>query len=308
MAQNATNDSEVDLPNSSIVMLSVFVSIFTIPVILIGNGLTIVCVWRTPNLKTLSNMYIVSLAVADFLTGCFIPLNLSVMIQVSKELHFNEDFCLMLISGNLITVGVSVTSMILIAVDRYLYIVRPLHYATLMTTGRTRFLIAVSWVVSGSLNLVPIFHNNWDPAVGCAFFQTINEDFLMYYVCLYFWTGSTISAILYGTIFRVAWRQHKTVTALYGKPAYGSLTKANWQRLKLFFVVFGIYFVCWLPLTMAFILGRFFPVPRSVSHVTITLIYVNSSANCFVYALMNREFKQAMKAFVSDVKGYLCFS
>ena len=306
MAHNAVNGSDYGVQSTATVVLSVSLSSMIIPVILIGNGLTIICVCRTPCLRTLSNMYIVSLAVADFLTGCFIPLNLSSLVQISKVIHFNKHFCLLLICGNLITVGVSVTTMILIAVDRYLYIVRPFDYVRLVTSQRTKVLIALSWIVSGGLNFVPIYHNHWSATVGCSFFQTVPEYFITYYVCVYYWIGVTISAVLYGAIFRVAWRQHTIVVAQYGKYAYGRLTKANWQQLKLFFVVFGIYFLCWSPLTVTFVISRVMTLPGSVSYVTIPLIYVNSSANCFVYALMNREFKQALKTLFSDVKCYCC--
>ena len=100
-------------------VVSLMMSVISFFVIMIGNTLTLVAVWRTKQLQTIPNMYVTSLAVADILTGFLAVLNVMLTVEISEELHYNKTLCVTEIFGSLALGGVSVTTMVTIAIDRY---------------------------------------------------------------------------------------------------------------------------------------------------------------------------------------------
>ena len=118
----------------------------------IGNILVIAAVYKTPSLKSSANYYYVNMAVSDFLSSLTTwPLYLTNEIVTSSG---------SLIQGPLATVGckmgvfcrivsniVSILSLVLIAVDRFVAIVFPLK-ATLITRKMRATLLLTTWFVS----------------------------------------------------------------------------------------------------------------------------------------------------------------
>ena len=118
----------------------------------IGNILVIAAVYKTPSLRTSANYYYVNMAVSDFLSSLTTwPLYLTNEIITSSG---------SLIQGPLATVGckvgvffrvvsmtVSILSLVLIAVDRFVAIVYPLK-ATLITRKKRGALLLTTWFVS----------------------------------------------------------------------------------------------------------------------------------------------------------------
>ena len=119
---------------------------------LIGNILVIAAVCKTPSLRTSVNYYYVNMAVSDFLSSLTTwPLYLTNEIITSRG---------SLIQGSLATVGckvgvffrvvsitVSILSLVLIAVDRFVAIVFPLK-ASLITRKIRAALLLTTWFVS----------------------------------------------------------------------------------------------------------------------------------------------------------------
>ena len=119
---------------------------------LIGNILVIAAVYRTPSLRTSTNYYYVNMAASDFLSSLTTwPLYLTNEIITSSG---------SLLQGPLATIGckvgvfcrvasiiVSILSLVLIAVERFVAIVYPLK-ATLITRKMRSALLLTTWFVS----------------------------------------------------------------------------------------------------------------------------------------------------------------
>ena len=117
-----------------------------------GNILVIAAVYKTPSLRTSANYYYVNMAVSDFLSSLTTwPLYLANEIITSSG---------SLIQGPLATVGckvgvffrvvsmtVSILSLVLIAVDRFVAILYPLK-AAFITRRMRAALLLTTWFVS----------------------------------------------------------------------------------------------------------------------------------------------------------------
>ncbi|XP_041364199.1 probable G-protein coupled receptor No9 [Gigantopelta aegis] len=282
---------------------SLLISVVAFFVIIIGNALTLVAVWRTRRLQTIPNMYVTSLAVADLLTGFLVVLNLLLTVEVSEDLYYNRSLCVAELIISLALGGVSVTTMVTIAIDRYIYIIHPLRYPTMTTPLRAKLIIATTWIVSSCPNVFLVFHNDWDPSVGCSLPSTIPVEFVYRFTGGYFAMASVVTCLFYGAILRTAWRQNRRVAADLKN---SELTKSSWKLLKLFLVVFGVFFVCWFFVSLVFILGRFLTVPAWASYISFRMLFVNSGANFFIYAWMNRDFRIAFKSILCQSGNACC--
>ena len=118
-------------------------------VIVAGNGLVIYLISTRKKLRTTTNWFVLSLAVADFSFGlAFFPVaaacthnKLCTTVQQTIEFFF---------------IHASITNLCTLTVDRYFAIVKPFRYITFMTTKHVVVLLATAW--GTTLLLTPLFY------------------------------------------------------------------------------------------------------------------------------------------------------
>ena len=93
---------------------------------LVGNVLVFLAVCSDKKLRTVSNMFIVSLSLADLLVGTvvMVPATLS---EVCQRWVLGEAFCPVWASFDVMLCSASVLNVCLISFDRYLSIMTPLR-------------------------------------------------------------------------------------------------------------------------------------------------------------------------------------
>ena len=119
---------------------------------ILGNGFTIFLVCSRRNLRTKTNAFIVSLAVADFCVGLsVIPSRFACDITNTCDdwpYYWLVNFIRWLFG---LPSAVNLCGLVL---DRFIAIVHPLKYITLMTRRRTIQVIFFSWVLTVSYNVL----------------------------------------------------------------------------------------------------------------------------------------------------------
>ncbi|XP_020618584.1 neuropeptides capa receptor-like [Orbicella faveolata] len=118
----------------------------------IGNILVIAAVYKTPSLKTSANYYYVNMAVSDFLSSLTTwPLYLTNEIITSRGSLIQGPLatvgCKVGVFFRVVSITVSILSLVLIAVDRFVAILFPLK-ATLITRKMRAALLLTTWFVS----------------------------------------------------------------------------------------------------------------------------------------------------------------
>lgn len=113
-----------------------------------GNSLVIYVVYKFKNLRTVTNFFIVNLAVADLLVNVLcLPFTLAYTLYV--EWKFGQVMCFMVPFAQGMAVHVSTITMIVIALDRHRSIVY--HMETQMSKDVCAGVIVVTWVLSALL-------------------------------------------------------------------------------------------------------------------------------------------------------------
>ncbi|XP_015277557.1 PREDICTED: adenosine receptor A2b [Gekko japonicus] len=271
-----------------------------------GNVLVCWAVAINSTLKNATNYFLVSLAVADIAVGL---LAIPFAITISIGFHTNFHCCLFLACFVLVLTQSSIFSLLAVAVDRYLAIKIPLRYKSLVTGKRARALIAVLWLLSFSIGLLPLMGwNSWetarrnctDPAnetergdcpVVCLFENVVTMSYMVYFNFF----GCVLLPLLimvgiYIKIFMVACKQLRQMELM-------SKSRTTLQKevnaAKSLAIIVGLFGLCWLPLHILNCLTLFGTAknPQWAMNVAIVLSHANSVINPVIYAYRIRDFR-----------------
>ncbi|KAK6169097.1 hypothetical protein SNE40_020215 [Patella caerulea] len=297
MSLNCTNFT---LPSYGPGESVVFASLYLLMGIFIcgGNILTIVAVWRTRVLRTIPNMFVVSLAVADLMVGAFVvPIQfLSFIPTLSKEIRENKYDCLFHFMLTYSSVWLSVFFMMVIAFDRVLYIGYPFIYQTMVTVHMAKIIIFSGCVLSLGFGIFPLLAYSWDECSACALFGIMRVDYQLYGNFVSFGIVCFLTSICYGYIFKIA-RQHRRRFFRDKTSQVMSQIEHDIKLIKIYFLVFGIFFLSWSPNMLVIIVDRFtrYPIPQCIIHLALLLGLLNSGMNFLVYSIRNEDFRKAFK-------------
>lgn len=120
-----------------------FLSILTI----IGNGVIIFLVCSKRRLRTKTNAFVVSLAVADLCVGISVfPMLFS--YEMTRARSFSQDLSKGMLIVRWFFQDASVVNLCSLVLERYFAMVMPFKYVTFMTRQRVVQLIFVPWALT----------------------------------------------------------------------------------------------------------------------------------------------------------------
>uniref|UniRef100_A0AAG5CQW5 G-protein coupled receptors family 1 profile domain-containing protein n=1 Tax=Anopheles atroparvus TaxID=41427 RepID=A0AAG5CQW5_ANOAO len=137
-----------------LVLVALFCLLIVITVV--GNTLVILSVVTTRRLRTVTNCFVMSLAVADWLVGIFV-MPPAVIVFVVESWQLGWILCDIWISLDVLLCTASILSLCAISVDRYLAVTQPLTYSKRRRSKRLALLmIFVVWLVALAITCPPI--------------------------------------------------------------------------------------------------------------------------------------------------------
>lgn len=152
---NMTRISRLNSP-LAVTMAVLLVFLFS-PMILIGNSLVLIAMYRFKRLRTPSNYLMTSLATSDLGIGMFMPVGMYLELGGARD--YSGAYVCLLSYGVAITLCcVSVLVMVAIAVDRFTSLARPLRYANLITHSAVERYIVVFWAYSSLVGFTPLVY------------------------------------------------------------------------------------------------------------------------------------------------------
>ncbi|XP_041362818.1 histamine H2 receptor-like [Gigantopelta aegis] len=261
-----------------------------------GNLLTITAVCSTRSLQTTPNMYVVSLAVADLIVGFNVFFESFWYNALTEgDIAHCKFCCLSNLSTLYTSLFASMASVVLIAVDRFLYICYPFKYEDLVTQRKTQIVIIVTWIISLILGTFPLYLNSFDAVQECAHTGVLPVWYQIYFEEQVFASVLILCLVLYAGIMNIARRQLRSIQATTVDPAHNSAEGKNWKVVRLMLLVCGGFFVCWCPYHVSVVINHVSFVSEDVMDVLFPLGILNSGVNFIIYALMNRDFRQAFR-------------
>ena len=304
------------LQHNALDVISGFALAVIVFLTLFGNSLVIRAVVGFPRLRTTTNMFIVSLAVAD-ITVALLVMPFSIVDNVALQ-HwiFGWVFCYFWISCDVMCCTASILHLCVISLDRYIAIQRPLKYKKIMSRTRAALLIVAVWLCSGFISFVPIYLGwfadsdvtLYKSSPRCGLF--VNKIYAVISSMTSFYVPLVVMTYAYYKIFRIARAQAIDIKRLQisarganQRPDDGFQGKLrrvarNTKAVKTLGTLMGLFIISWLPFFLMYLILPFCDAcvlaPRVESFIT-WLGYVNSLINPCVYALLNKDFRRAFR-------------
>lgn len=274
LSQNTSGEDTLSL------IITCAINVPSMLVAIVGNSLVLAAILSAPSLRSPAILLLCNLAVSDLLVGLVIqPLfiahsfNLTTRLLTSIWLIMSYSAC-----------GISLCTMTAIAVDRFLALHYHLRYSTMVTSFRIKTFLTALWLKSFIFSGI--------------YFWSVRIFFL--YITIFVCLCLIISVFCYVGIFKIVRHQQKKIQCQHQAVnlPQGS-TISNLLQLEksainsfLFFIVMVIFYTpvsTYLSLIYA---------TKDGSHrgwnVAITLVFINSSVNPFLYCWRMGDLRAAV--------------
>ncbi|XP_078352672.1 pyroglutamylated RF-amide peptide receptor-like [Oculina patagonica] len=259
----------------------------------VGNSLVCLIIKRNRDMRVPTNFLLASLAVSDILYATFI---LPDVILSLISTHPDGMIGTVLCKGGLVAwfgAANSIFTLVSIAVERYYAVMYPLGSKGKLTTRRLKAVIACCWGVSVTLVLPMIIVAN------------VKNNF-----CMLLWTEDWMPKAYDWMWFVLVALSTVLMVSLYSRVVYTLWFKRNEdneltyqqrgvlrvrKRVTLMVItVTTLFAICWQTDTISHV-SISYNDHKVVFTVIHTMILVNSSINPFVYALINKNFRDKIK-------------
>ena len=262
-------------------VLSLFLCILTI----VGNGFVIFLVCRKRQLRTETNTFIVSLAVADSAVG-MIAAPSYFLCNMINECISDKKASSFVINVWVFILYASGTNLFSLVLERYIAVVKPLKYITFMTSRRVIQMVLTSWAIPFLFAIISFamrlnsFHRL------SAYFHLLFEVILC--VIFIFCVASMFLVVYKNSKNRILPKQMQ-LNKRFAKVKAQKTSAVKWLALVTFVFLscYGLFTRCSLLVITGHQCDDFrYKVPLQV---------INSGINPIAYALFKRDIEQECK-------------
>ncbi|XP_071055861.1 cholecystokinin receptor type A-like [Onthophagus taurus] len=141
----ATVASVTESVFESKLIIPLYVVIFVLSIV--GNSLVLITLVQNKRMRTVTNVYLLNLAISDLLLGVFcMPFTL--LGQVLRNFIFGAAMCKLIPYFQVVSVSVAVWTLVAISLERYFAICRPLKSRRWQTQFHAYKMIVMVWLAS----------------------------------------------------------------------------------------------------------------------------------------------------------------
>ncbi|KAJ7380945.1 hypothetical protein OS493_004533 [Desmophyllum pertusum] len=307
--QNHSSSNQTDPERTEFLPVSLAVTLSINGLLIIAvNGLVIFLVHKKKTLRTLTNMFLTSLALSDLMSGLVgIPL---LLICLTREII---NVCVSSVVFIRFAAISSVCHVLLIACDRYIFIVHDMKYDSLVTKRRAIITTIAVWLFSFTAAVIQlswyIFHG-----IDFAAFEEITEDLNKQYsvacIVLFFVVPLLLMCYIYGRIFYISFKlkeSDRQIRSSFQQPSRSLVHE--WRGRSVLLITVLIFAGCWLPYFVV-MLGDYMesskrssmPIPVWVERLLVFLGFIPPLLNPILCTLAKKDFRRALKEVVFQRK------
>ena len=278
---------------------------------LAGNILIGIIVYKEKALRTPINILIVNMAISDLLypiirfPQLFVRLNTDSHWLLSGPL--GQAFCKLSCFLTDVSRVVSIQSLVLIAVDRFVAVIFPLR-SSLISSKQCRLFIPVIWIVAMAVSCPQLF--TWkvvEYVEGLVCQRGLNDksswikNYTLVTIIVFIYVPLVLIAILYFSI-AVRIKSQK----IPGEPSVNARKqrlKRERNALKMSVAIVFVFAVCWLPFSIVFLLFLFSSDSAMMSscafqysaHIAFFLVRSYCAVNPCICFIFSGNYRQGLK-------------
>ena len=272
-----------------------------------GNLSVCYAVYRNQRLRTVTNIFVVALAVSDILISiCCMPFSVSTLVR--GRWIFDEYVCRFQGLAMFTFALASLLTMGIIAISRYFRVVKPQKFIELFSKRRIFMYIAAVWCAAlvGSVPPLPFETGGYkfQPAKAmCMYTFETNIAYTVFIECVYISTPLTVIVFCYTKVFYTVSRRNQ----VFSHENNPQQLRANVEEAKVtktLATVMAGFALCWLPICIMDYIDASRGKPTLPRQAYLTygfLAYLSSTLNPFIYGATNRHFRRQYKAILKKL-------
>uniref|UniRef100_A0A8D0BVD7 Neuropeptides B and W receptor 1 n=1 Tax=Salvator merianae TaxID=96440 RepID=A0A8D0BVD7_SALMN len=271
---------------------------------LTGNSAVIYVILKAPKMKTVTNIFILNLAIADELFTLVLPINIADYLLL--QWPFGEFMCKLIISIDQYNTFSSIYFLTVMSIDRYLVVVATVKSKKMSyRTYRAAKTVSLCIWVFVTIIILPFsvfakIHTEKGRS-QCVFVFPSPESFWwkvsrLYTLILGFAIPVSTICILYSTMLYKLRRMHLHSNAK-------ALDKAKKKVTIMVLIILAVCLFCWTPYHLSTVVALTTDIPQTpvvigISYFITTLSYANSCLNPFLYAFLDDAFRKSFQKLI----------
>ncbi|KAJ8366505.1 hypothetical protein AAFF_G00353250 [Aldrovandia affinis] len=270
---------------------------------LCGNALVIYVVLRHAKMKTVTNIYILNLAVADVLCMLSLPFIATQLALVRWP--FGPALCRVVMTADSLNQFTSIFCLTAMSVDRYLAVVHPVRSAGWRRPRVAKAVNLAVWGASLLVNLPVVIYSALTAARahdGARFCTIVLPEpqgayytaFMFYTFLLGFFLPLAVICLCYLLIVA-------KVRSSGARACPSKRRRSERKVTRMVSVVVAVFVLCWLPFyafNVTSVTGSISSTPalKSTFDFVVVLGYANSCANPVLYAFLSENFRKSFQS------------
>ncbi|XP_008842648.1 neuropeptides B/W receptor type 1 [Nannospalax galili] len=300
---NASSPAPLPLPQPLAVAVPVVYAVIC-AVGLLGNSAVLYVLLRAPRMKTVTNLFILNLAIADELFTLVLPINIADFLL--RQWPFGEVMCKLIVAIDQYNTFSSLYFLTVMSADRYLVVLATAESRRVSgrTYGAARAVSLAVWALATLVVLPFAVFARLDDEEGrrqCVLVFPQPEVF--------WWRASRLYTLVLGFAIPVS-----TICVLYTTllcrlrairldSHAKALGRAKRRVTFLVAAILAVCLVCWTPYHLSTVVALTTDLPQTplviaISYFITSLSYANSCLNPFLYAFLDDSFRKNLRHLV----------
>lgn len=311
MNASGTDDLKLPLRPMALVIFESTCAVLFTALAVVGNVLIFAAFIRERSLRTVPNVFLLNLSVADILSA-FVSLPLMSSTLVTGRWTFGAHVCQLQAFQSYSSYACSLCTMTVISVSRYLVTVHPLRYHGGMFLRKTMVLIVTgTWLIAIAFAATPllgwgVFHFESFYAL-CIHVHSASASYNSF-LFVFLMINTSVIVVTYVRIFKVVKARKHGVRKLCqhasGVNQQRILSAQEEKVTNTLFVIICLFGICYLPtIIQGFLVFTTLEIPRFARMLSTFSVSLTCVTNPVVYWVRNATFRRTLRDLICKKKN-----